>query len=186
MTIEATPLKGHFLVAMPHMTDPNFHKTVVLMCEHNLEGAMGVVVNRPLPFTMGQVYEGQGIADRGHAEKHVNFGGPVQPQVGFVLYQGKAFYETSMQVAGDLYLGTSLEILQDVAAGIGPANWLFALGYAGWGPEQLESEIARNDWLVVPLDPDLIFRTDPSERWTHAVRSLGIDPALISTLTGSA
>lgn len=186
MTLETTPLRGHFLVAMPHMADPNFHKTVVLLCEHNEEGAMGVIINRPLPFTMGQVYEGQGIKEEAHQDRHVNFGGPVQPQVGFLVYEGVDDYPSSMLVGKGVYLGTSLEILQDIAAGVGPGRWIFALGYAGWGAEQLEGEIARNDWLVVPLDADLIFKVDPAERWTHAVRSLGIEPSLISSLTGSA
>ena len=186
MTIETTPIRGHFLAAMPHMEDPNFHKTLILLCEHNEQGAMGVIVNRPLPFTLSQVFEGQGFEERAKGDRHVHFGGPVQPEVGFVIYSGGGDYDSSIAIDKNIHLGTSLAILHDIATGEGPEKFLFALGYAGWGPDQLEGELARNDWLLVPLNPELIFKVDPSERWSHSIRSLGIDPSLLTSATGSA
>lgn len=186
MTLPETILRGHFLVAMPQMDDPNFHKTVILICEANNEGAMGVIVNRPLPFTMGQVYDGQEIEERGSEGEPVHFGGPVQPEVGFVVYEGDSEYKSSLHVGKNVHLGTSLDILRDIANGAGPKRFLFALGYAGWAPEQLEGEVARNDWLLVPLDPEIVFSVDPEKRWERAVRSLGIEPALLVSGSGSA
>jgi len=178
-------LKGQFLVAMPQLTDPNFKRTVVLVCEHGEDGALGLVVNRPTPFTLGQIYEGQGIEGEGGADEPIHYGGPVQPEMGFVLYQGQP-YEGSLAVLEDLLLGTSLEILKDIAANRGPHRFLFFLGYAGWAPDQLEGEIARNDWLVVPASVDLLFSVPAEDRWEQAVRSLGIDPGLLSQGFGTA
>lgn len=171
---------------MPDMEDPNFHRTVILLCEANSEGAMGVIVNRPLPFTLGQVYDGQEISERGGGEEPVHFGGPVQPEVGFVIYEGNLDYASSLYIENGVSLGTSLDILRDIARGVGPQRFLFALGYAGWGPEQLEGELARNDWLLVPLDQELIFSVPHEKRWEEAVRSLGIEPALLVSGSGSA
>ena len=171
---------------MPHLADPNFHRTVVFMCEHSDEGAMGVVVNRPLPFFLNQIYEGQEITGLGGAGQPVNFGGPVQPEVGFLLYESEKEYEGAVPVLDKVSLGTSLEILQDIADKKGPSRFFFALGYAGWGGGQLEEEIGRNDWLVVPGDDALIFELPPDQRWEHAIRSLGIDPGLLTQTTGSA
>jgi putative transcriptional regulator len=179
-------LKGQFLVAMPQLADPNFTGAVVLMCEHESSGAMGLVVNRPTPFPLGQIYSGQGIEGTGGADAPIHYGGPVQPEMGFVLFEGGLPYEGSMDVLDALRLGTSLEILRDIAADRGPAQFLFFLGYAGWGSGQLEGEIARNDWLVVPGASDLLFGTPAEERREKAIRSLGIDPSFLSQDFGTA
>jgi putative transcriptional regulator len=110
----------------------------------------------------------------------------VQPEVGFILSEGESEYGGSMAVTSGVSLCTSVDMLRDIAAGIGPEHFLFCLGYAGWGPDQLETEIARNDWLVVPSDPELIFRLPPAERWGRAIRSLGIDPGFLSETMGNA
>ncbi len=170
---------------MPQLSDPNFRRTVVLVCEHGEDGALGLVVNRPTPFTLGQIYEGQGIEGEGGADEPIHYGGPVQPEMGFVLYQGDP-YEGSLEVQAGLLLGTSVEILRDIAADRGPQRFLFFLGYAGWAPDQLEGEIARNDWLVVPGTADLLFGVPPDERWDAAIRSLGIDPNLLTQGFGTA
>ncbi len=172
-------------MAMPQLADPNFARTVVLVCEHGPDGALGLVVNRPTPFVLGQVYGGQDIAGEGGATEPVHFGGPVQPEMGFVVYQGRA-YAGSLDVGDTLHLGTSLEILRDIAAGRGPARFRFFLGYAGWAPDQLEAEIARNDWLTAPADPAILFHHPAEERWEQAVRSLGIDPHLLTRGFGTA
>ncbi len=170
---------------MPQLKDPNFERSVVLLCEHGDEGAMGLVVNRPTPLLLGQIYAGQDIEGEGGAEQPIHYGGPVQPEMGFVLYEGGE-YEGSLPAVGDLRLGTSLQILRDIAADRGPRRFLFYLGYAGWGADQLEGEIARNDWLVVPADPGLLFRCSAEELWAQVIRSLGIEPAELSQGFGTA
>ena len=170
---------------MPQLKDPNFEQTVVLLCEHGEDGALGVVVNRPTPFLLGQIYEGQDVEGTGGADQPILYGGPVQPEMGFVLYVG-AEYEGSAEVVRGLRLSTSMDVLRDIAAARGPERFLFALGYAGWAPDQLEEEIARNDWLVVPADPELLFAVPPDQLWTAAVRSLGIDPSLLTQDFGTA
>jgi putative transcriptional regulator len=171
---------------MPQLSDENFARTVVLLCEHERDGALGLVVNRPTPFELGQIYEGQGIGGRTGAETPIHFGGPVQPEMGFVLYQSGTAYDGSMDILGDLRLGTSLDILRDIAAGRGPERFLFCLGYAGWAPDQLEGEIARNDWLAVPASPEILFEVPAEERWDRAIRSLGVDPGLLTQGYGTA
>ena len=170
---------------MPQLKDPNFEQTVVLLCEHGDDGALGLVVNRPTPFSLGDIYEGQGIEEDGGADSPVHYGGPVQPEMGFVLYEGKD-YEGSMPALGNVRLGTSLDILRDIAGRRGPGRFLFCLGYAGWAPEQLEQELARNDWLVVPAQADLLFRYPAEERWERAIRTLGIEPGMLSGGYGTA
>jgi putative transcriptional regulator len=170
---------------MPQLRDPNFELTLVLLCEHGKDGALGLVVNRPTPLLLGQIYEGQEIEGEGGAEEPIHFGGPVQPEMGFVLYEGRE-YEGSMPVVGDLRLCTSLEILRDIAAGRGPGRFRFFLGYAGWAPEQLEGEIARNDWLAIPADPELLFTHPAEQRRDRAIRKLGIDPNLLTQDFGTA
>jgi len=184
--IDSADLQGRFVIAMPNLEDPNFHKTVVLVCEHDKAGSMGIVVNRSMPFTLGQVYEGQEIEGRDHDDEPVHYGGPVQTEVGFILYRGDGPLAGAVHVAGDVYLGTSVELLRMIADGEGPAPFLFALGYAGWAPEQLDSELARNDWLVAQGDPEIIFSLPAEERWEHAVRSLGIEPGHLANMSGSA
>ncbi|MBI5014278.1 MAG: YqgE/AlgH family protein [Deltaproteobacteria bacterium] len=171
---------------MPQLTDPNFARTVVLLCEHENDGALGLVVNRPTPFLLGQLYEGQDIEGDGGRDAVINYGGPVQPERGFVLYEGDKEYDGSLSVLGRLHLGTSLDILRDIAGGAGPQRFLFCLGYAGWAADQLETEIARNDWLVVPGDEGILFGVTPEDRWEKAIRLLGIEPALLTQSFGTA
>jgi len=170
---------------MPQLKDPNFEQTVVLLCEHGTDGALGLVVNRPTPFSLGDIYGGQGIEGDGGADAPVHYGGPVQPEMGFVLYEGKE-YEGSMPAMENLRLGTSLEILRDIAARRGPGQFLFCLGYAGWAPGQLEDELARNDWLVVPGRIEILFRFPAEERWEQAIRALGIEPGMLTGGYGTA
>ncbi|MDW7709108.1 MAG: YqgE/AlgH family protein [Deferrisomatales bacterium] len=170
---------------MPQLKDPNFEQTVVLLCEHGEDGALGLVVNRPTPFTLGDIYDGQDIEGRGDSGEPVHFGGPVQPEMGFVLYEGRE-YEGSLSALPGVHLGTSLEILRDIAASRGPERFLFCLGYAGWAPDQMEQELGRNDWLVVPATPEILFRVPAEHRWERAVRALGIEPGMLSGAFGTA
>lgn len=172
-------------MALPQLKDPNFEQTVVLLCEHGEEGALGLVVNRPTPFTLGDIYEGQEIEGEGGRGAPVHYGGPVQPEMGFVLYEGRE-YEGSLPALGQVRLGTSLEILRDIAAERGPGRFLFCLGYAGWAPDQLEQELARNDWLVVPAREEILFEVPAERRWEQAIRALGIEPGMLSGGFGTA
>lgn len=171
---------------MPQLSDENFSRTVVLLCEHEKDGALGLIVNRPTPFRLGQIYDGQGIEGRGGEDTPIHYGGPVQPEMGFVLYEGGPSYEGSMEVLGSLRLGTSLDILRTIARGRGPDRFLFCLGYAGWAPDQMETELARNDWLVVPASSQILFEVPAPERWDRAIRSLGVDPSLLTQQFGTA
>jgi len=171
---------------MPQLSDENFARTVVLLCEHEKDGALGLVVNRPTPFQLGQIYDGQGIEERGGEDTPIHYGGPVQPEMGFVLYEGGRHFDGSMEVFGELRLGTSLDILRAIASGKGPRRFFFCLGYAGWAPDQLESELVRNDWLVVPASLAILFEVPAEERWNRAIRSLGIDPGLLTQQFGTA
>lgn len=170
---------------MPQLRDPNFEQTVVLLCDHGHDGALGLVVNRPTPFSLEDIYEGQHIEGKGGSRAPVHYGGPVQPEMGFVLYEGGE-YEGSLAAVGNVKLGTSLEILRDIAADRGPTRFLFCLGYAGWAPEQLEQELARNDWMVVPATPRILFEVPAEKRWEQAIRALGIDPRMLSASFGTA
>ncbi|THD85120.1 YqgE/AlgH family protein [Aliigemmobacter aestuarii] len=182
-------LCGQLLIAMPGMGDPRFDKSVVFICAHSPEGAMGLIINKPnpdLPFAalldqldIPSVPEGQDI--------RVHYGGPVERGRGFVLHSadwtgGRA----TMDVTEGFGMTATLDILQAIAKGTGPAQALLALGYSGWGPGQLESEILRNDWLTVSAPPDLVFARDDGAKWALALKRLGVDPLTLSAAAGRA
>lgn len=177
----ATPprdfLVNHFLIAVPAMDDPNFARGVTLLCEHNEHGAMGLLVNRPSDYRLGEVFEQMDIAAEapGIAEDPVMVGGPVLPDRGFVLHDGGDDWPSTMRIAAGLAVTTSREILAAMARGQGPKRHLVALGYASWGAGQLEQELADNAWLTVPADQAIVFDTPFEQRWQAAARRLGID-----------
>lgn len=181
----ASELSNHFLIAMPGMGDPNFGGTVVFVAEHNAQGALGIVVNRPLELDLGDLFEriDLSLGASELAGRSVYYGGPVQTDRGFVLHQPVGKWTSTVVVGGEIGLTSSKDVLEAVAAGEGPVRLLVSLGYSGWGPGQLEDEIANNAWLTVPAEADLIFDTPTSERFPGAFALLGIDPAF---LTGSA
>jgi putative transcriptional regulator len=181
-------LTGQLLVAMPGMADPRFARSVVFLCAHSPEGAMGIVVNRRLDNVSFADIAGQvGIdPDEIAAELPVHFGGPVEPARGFVLHSADHVSESSLVVDGRFALTATIEMLKTVARGEGPKHRLLALGYAGWAPGQLDAEIQANGWLVVPADPELVFSSDNDGKWTRALRKIGIDPSLLSTHMGHA
>lgn len=181
-------LSNHFLIAMPSMSDPNFRRTVTLICEHNAEGALGIVINRPRPMRLREVLEQlelQAAADAVN-EREVLEGGPVQPERGFVLHDGTSDWESTLRVAPGLSVTTSRDVLQAMAAGAGPDRALVALGYAGWDAGQLEEEMRANAWLSVAADSAIIFDTPYEKRWEHAARLLGVDLSLLSSDVGHA
>lgn len=184
-------LTGKILIAMPGMADPRFERSVVLICAHSDEGAMGLVLNHPLPeIDFGDLLEQLGI-ERGDSARgiEVRFGGPVEPGRGFVLHKVAEHGqdpEGRMRISPALAMTTTRDILEDLASGEGPEHAVLALGYAGWGPGQLESEMLANGWLTGNGGDDLIFDLDHDAKWQRALRAQGIDPSLLSAAAGRA
>ncbi len=179
---------NQLLIAMPGMADPNFSTTVTLICEHNDEGALGIVINRPTPLTMSGLFEQLSVEDPNPqaAELPVLSGGPVGMERGFVLHGSNYSYENTLAVSGDIHLTLSRDIIDAMATGDGPDKTLIALGYAGWEAGQLEGEMLANSWLNVPANPEIVFDTPFDKRWDSAARTLGIDISAISTDAGHA
>ncbi len=182
-------LAGKLLVAMPGLADPRFDHSVILICSHGDEGAMGLIVNKPLrEISFPDLLDQLDIA-RGDAALPVPclYGGPVERGRGFVLHgSGHAPTEGRIYVAGGYSITTSRDILVDLAQGRGPKEAMLALGYAGWGAGQLEAEIARNDWLIVDADPELVFSAANPAKWARALAVLGINPLTLSPTAGRA
>ena len=186
--MENVNLTGHFLIAMPAMTDPYFARSVTYICEHNAQGAMGVVINRPIEMSLDDLF------DQIHLELHdealgqspVHFGGPVQIERGFVLHQPVGAWSSSIAVDGRTALTTSKDILEASAEGRGPHKMLVTLGYAGWSAGQLEEELAQNAWLTVAADDSIIFDIPSEQKFDAAIRLLGIDLASLAEEAGHA
>lgn len=186
MATEST-FKNQFLVAMPGLEDENFDHSVTLMCEHNDEGAIGLVINRPIELKFSEMMAQMGLAfDAADGEQHIYWGGPVQPERGFVVHREPGGWESSMQVADHLFITTSRDILRAIGLGEGPKEYFVALGYAGWSAGQLETEILSNAWLNTPVDQAVLFQTPARDRWKAATRLLGVDVTQISSGAGHA
>ena len=181
-------LTNQLLIAMPGMADPNFSATVTLVCEHNDEGALGIVINRPLTLKLGGLFEQLEVddADAAAAEDPVLLGGPVGQERGFVLHPSTHSYENSLAVSSAINLTLSRDILDAMATGEGPPKSLVALGYAGWEPGQLEEEMLANSWLNVTATPDIVFDMPFAERWNAAATSLGVDISRMAPDAGHA
>ena len=188
-TLKTASLKHHFLIAMPDMADPNFAHTITYICDHNDEGAMGIVVNRPMELTVADILTHLQITefDDRLLDQHVLYGGPVQTERGFVLHRTLPHkWDTTLCVDDDICLTTSRDILVAIANNEGPAESLVALGYAGWGPGQLEGEIQANGWLTCDANFDLVFRRGDGDKWQAALASIGISPSFLSSAGGNA
>lgn len=181
-------LANQLLIAMPGMADPNFSDTVTYICEHNRDGALGLVINRPMDINLGEILSHMSLAasTEGIAGLPVFLGGPVQPERGFVLHTQGTVWESSLKVSDDIAVTSSRDILAAIADGEGPARSLVALGYAGWGAGQLEHEIQENTWLHAPPDARVLFETPFEQRWAAATALLGIDPSRLSGTAGHA
>ncbi|MCB1587941.1 MAG: YqgE/AlgH family protein [Xanthomonadales bacterium] len=186
--IKRSYLDNHFLIAMPALQDPNFARAVVVLCQHNDEGALGIVVNRVSGMQLGELLHQLdiGVSEPALGEQAVYLGGPVQQDRGFVLHEPHGDFDSSFAVSDQLHLTTSRDVLEALASGQGPQRALVALGYAGWSAGQLEQELLDNAWLSTPLDPDLLFDLPPDERWQAAAASIGIDPVMLSSYAGHA
>ncbi len=190
--METVALTHHFLIAMPAMVDPNFSRTLTYVCEHNEEGALGVIVNRPTEMTLATLFERVSIpleadgADQRFAGQPVYFGGPVQTDRGFVLHRPIGHWQSTLHVNGDIGLTSSRDILQAMSSAGEPAETLVMLGYAGWAAGQLEWELSQNAWLTVAADPEIMFGLPPDQRLAAAMNLLGIDFAKLSDVAGHA
>ncbi|MGD2117070.1 MAG: YqgE/AlgH family protein [Chromatiales bacterium] len=181
-------LTNHFLIAMPALNDPNFFHTVTYICEHNDNGAMGIIINRPLDMQLSDVLQHMGIetSNQSLADRPVFVGGPVEEDRGFVLHNYERTWDSTMKITDELAITTSRDILESIAAEQGPQQFLVALGYAGWGEGQLEQELAQNSWLSGPADTATLFDLPVAERWQTAARSIGVDVNLLSNMAGHA
>ena len=186
-------LTNQFLIAMPGMGDPTFAGSVVYLCEHTEKGALGLVINKPVDIKLRNLFEkvDLSLTREDLAEAPVYFGGPVQTERGFVLHErvsaeGSPYSSTLSIAGGPLDMTTSKDVLEALADGAGPKKLLVTLGYSGWGAGQLEDEIARNGWLTVDADPQIIFDTPIDERYDRALSLLGFDPRMLSQEAGHA
>ena len=178
----------HFLIAMPAMDDPNFVRSVTLVCQHDEGGAMGLVINHPADVRLGDLLGQLKLPadDAGLAERLVLDGGPVQPDRGFVLHDDPRSWDSSLRLRNGLAVTTSRDILEAIARGDGPPHWHLALGYAGWDAGQLEAEMAANSWLTVPADAGLVFDIPIEARWCAAAGRLGVDLDRLADYAGHA
>jgi len=181
-------LTGQLLIAMPQMADPRFAQTVIYMCAHSNDGAMGLVINRQIDSISfpGLLKQLEIDAPRANDQIRIMFGGPVETGRGFVLHSPDYVQESTLMIEGDLGLTATMDILKDIASGSGPKRSLLALGYAGWAPGQLDHEIQANGWLHAPASADLIFNDDIDSKWDRALATLGINSALLSGEAGHA
>jgi len=179
-------LRNQFLLAMPTLEDPNFQRTLTYICEHSEHGAMGLVVNRPLALTVGEILRHLDIEPQATAiaQQPVHYGGPVEPERGFILHSPVGHWEGTLALSESLGVTTSRDILEAMARGEGPDLALVTLGYSGWGAGQLEDELVRNSWLTCPGSADILFDTPAEERLSAA--RLGIDLDLLSSDAGHA
>lgn len=179
---------GQVLLAMPAMSDPRFERAVIYMCAHNEDGAMGIVINKPLDSIDFRELLGE-LDIPTNAESvnvPVHFGGPVENQRGFVLHSREYSQPETLLVDDSVGLTATVRVLRDLASGDGPARSILALGYAGWGPGQLESEIQQNAWLTVPARDEFLFEIANDEKWERAFNSIGVDLSVLSGSSGRA
>ncbi len=181
-------LTHHFLIAMPSMADPHFSRTLTYVCEHNDQGALGLVVNRPIVMTLQALFERLSLTlrDGEFADAPIYFGGPVQTDRGFVLHAPAGNWDSTLRVGDAIGLTTSKDILEAVGRGQGPQRMLVTLGYAGWSPGQLEHEISKNAWLTVEARDGILFDTPAEERLPAAMELLGVDFASLQDEAGHA
>jgi putative transcriptional regulator len=181
-------LAGQLLVAMPQMADPRFARSVVYLCAHSADGAMGLVVNRLIDsLTFQNLLEQIGVEQSAAADDMpIHFGGPVESSRGFVLHTADYVQDSTLVIEDDIALTATMDVLKAIARGEGPQRRVLALGYAGWGAGQLDAEIQANGWLLVPADLDLVFDNDNDSKWERAMAKIGIDLSLLSSEAGHA
>jgi len=181
-------LAGMLLVAMPGMPDPRFDRSVIFLCAHSSEGAMGIIVNQLAEnVAFDSIIEQLGIEPTPDAaELKVHVGGPVESSRGFVLHSADYVHENTLMIDEGFALTATVDVLRAIAGGEGPRQKVFALGYAGWAPGQLDAEIQKNGWLITPPDQSVVFELDDGEKWAGALKKIGVDPSLLSSTAGHA
>ena len=180
-------LAGYFLISTPQMPDPRFQRQVIYLCAHNDEGAMGLVINNPNPeITLFDVFHGANLTIPEGPLPPVYMGGPVEMESGFLLYTSREEDRYAIEVTPGVYVSRDARLLEDISQGQGPKDFLFKLGYAGWGAGQLEGELIDNSWLTVPADLEVLFHTPDDEKWQKAARTFGIDIATLGDTIGYA
>jgi putative transcriptional regulator len=187
-------LRGQFLISTPQMPDPRFKEQVIIICEHNEDGAMGVVINNPhKAITLVDIFKGAEISLQKDIIAPVYIGGPVGVADGFVIYkkmlegkEAESEKRYSLRVCENVFLSRDLKLLEDIGMGKGPDDFLFLLGYAGWGPGQLEMELIDNGWLTLPADQEIIFNVDDKSKWKMAADWHGIDISIFGVVAGNA
>jgi len=188
MPVMPEPLTNQLLIALPALSETNFSRSVALICQHDDDGAMGIVVNRRSEYTLGEVLGQMGV--EGGTEslraQPVLAGGPVHPERGFVLHDGGPRWDSTLAITDKLFLTTSRDILEAMARGDGPDHAIVALGCAGWGSGQLEHELTENDWLTAPADAELLFSEPLESRWQAAAGRIGVDFAYLADYAGHA
>lgn len=184
---ELSNLKNHLLIAMPALEDSWFAGSVTYLCEHNAEGAMGIVLSKPTSHHFSEVCDQLGIEGHNDHDPVVLQGGPVRPEQGFILHRNDGHdWASTMKVTDDISLSSSRDILLSIARAEGPQEYRFALGYAGWGTDQLEQELSDNAWLTLPATPELLFGTTAESIHSEALKQLGINVANLSHESGHA
>lgn len=183
-----TYLNEQLLIAMPSLLDTLFERSVSLVCQHDADGAMGLVLNQGSDFTLGALFDQLDLTCENPSTRSVPVltGGPVQPERGFVLHQDGGTWESSLHLSNGLTVSTSRDILQALAAGNGPEQYIVLLGYSGWSAGQLEQEIAENSWLSAPASNAIIFQAPLEQRWRAAAQLLGVDLSLMAAQAGHA
>ncbi len=186
--VEETNLTNHFIIAMPNLEDGNFSQSVTYICEHDENGALGITINRPSEISLSEIFSQLHIQpeDDTVLEQPILSGGPVQIDRGFILHSPTGDWESSLKVTDNIAVTTSQDIMRAIAEGRGPGRSIIALGYAGWGPGQLEYELSENAWLSCPANEQILFDTPMEKRWQAAAALLGIDLQLLSNQTGHA
>lgn len=181
-----TYLNNQFIVAMPGLADPIFYHTVAFVCQHTKEGALGIVINRSADMKLAEIFKQMEIkvTSSTAAETPIFAGGPVQQDRGFVVHTACGEWDMSLRVSDGISLTTSRDVIEAIAAGEGPEQYLVALGYAGWGEGQLEKEILSNSWLNTPFAKSILFETPLNQRWNAAANQIGIDINLLTTQAG--
>ncbi|MCC5791724.1 MAG: YqgE/AlgH family protein [Legionellaceae bacterium] len=186
--IQQPSLSNHLLIAMPQLKDPNFHQAVVYICENQPEGTVGLIINRPLQMPMGLVFEQMHIQPVSHDKNALPlmFGGPIQPERGFVIHRPSGSWTSSLVLQEDVNVTTSQDIIRAIAADTGPRDALVTLGYTGWDARQLEQELLDNLWLVCPYAPELLYDVPFAKRWEMAGRSIGVNMHHLGAQSGHA
>jgi putative transcriptional regulator len=180
-------LTNHLLIAMPNLGDPNFHRSVTYICQHDTEGALGLILNRATDMGLQELLQQLDIQLQPKVQNSaIMFGGPVEPNSGFILHRPRGNWSSTLAVTDEIGLTTSRDVLDAIAQGAGPADSIVALGYAGWAGGQLEDELMNNAWLTLPANADMLFNTPPERLWRSAANALGIDITQLSGDVGHA